>query len=469
MQLKRNNSPRTQAHDAPAHVMWPRIAVLSSVAVLIVIGLVMVYSASSILNIDAAMDPTADAVKQLFYAAVGIAACAAIGRFVPYHWWRGGLTWAFFAISLVLLVLTAAIGTVGLGAQRWLTLGPINLQPSEFAKIGVLLVVAKIVADYRDGMLTQRQFLVSFGVLNILIVGLIYLAQSDLGTTIICFVGMIAILWIAEVETRIILVYVAGIVAVGGAGLSQGYRLERMLSFTHPWDDYYGSGYQIIHSMYAFAQGGIFGTGLGNSAEKYLYLPEAHTDFIFSIIGEELGLIGAFVVLAMFVLFLLGGLRMAQAAPDGFGTLLCASFAITIVFQAFLNIGCVIGALPITGKPLPFVSAGGSSLITSFIMVGIMLSISRASGESPEYQRRRASIHPVGWDDYGSEYRSASSMRRERATASVGRGVYAAMPTHNARARAQLGPARAHDARRTSQRVRPSVSSDYRYSWGRGR
>ena len=424
MQHNRNNSPRNQAHDAPAHVMWPRIAVLSSVAVLVVLGLVMVYSASSIMNIDAAMDPAADAVKQLVFAAAGIGACVVFSR-IPYRAWRGWFTWVFFIVSLGLLVLTAAIGTVGLGAQRWLTIGPVSLQPSEFAKIGVLLVVAKIVADYRDGALTSKQFVQFFVVMNILLVLLIYVAQSDLGTTIICFVGMVAIMWLAEVETRIISIYVVLFAGIGALGLSHGYRLQRLLSFTHPWDDYYGSGYQIIHSMYAFAQGGIFGTGLGNSAEKYLYLPEAHTDFIFSIIGEELGFIGAFLVLAMFVVFLLGGLRMAQAAPDGFGTILCGSFAIIIVFQAFLNMGCVIGVMPITGKPLPFVSAGGSSLIASFMMVGIMLAISRASGESPEHARRRASIRPVGWDDYGSEHRSALPMRRERPLPSYGRASYA--------------------------------------------
>jgi cell division protein FtsW len=380
--------------------MWPRIAVITSTFLLVVIGLVMVYSASSITNIASEVDAYADALKQLLYAVLGCGVCIVLARIVSYRAWQGLATWAWFAVSIGLLVLTAAIGTEELGAQRWVNIGPVSMQPSEFAKIGVLLAVAKLVDDYLNGALTPRQFRIFFGVFNLIIVGLIFVAQSDLGTTLICFVGMVAILWLAEIRLRFIGMYVAGVCALDCVGLMQGYRLQRLLIFTHPWDDYYGSGYQIIHSMYAFAQGGIFGSGLGNSAEKYLYLPEASTDFIFSVVGEELGLIGAIFIIGLFVAFLLGGLRMAQEAPDRFGAVLCGSFSIIIVFQAFLNIGCVIGLMPITGKPLPFVSAGGSSLIASLMMVGIMLSVSYASGESPVYQRRRESIRPVDFDEY---------------------------------------------------------------------
>jgi cell division protein FtsW len=254
-------------------------------------------------------------------------------------------------------------------------------------------------------------------------------------------------------------VYTVAFAVPAALGLTQGYRLERLLSFTHPWDDYYGSGYQIIHSMYAFAQGGLFGTGLGNSAEKYLYLPEASTDFIFAVIGEEMGLVGSLLVLGLFVALLLGGLRMAQAAPDRFGGVLCGAFAIIIVFQAFLNMGCVIGVLPITGKPLPFVSAGGSSLIASLIMVGIMLSVSFASGEPRVYRERREEIHPVGWDDYG----------RERTTGRYRGYASAALPPRSIRGAAGASTRmRAYpgDARYRQDRERGAYHS---LSRGRGR
>ena len=411
MQLKRNTSPRNTREGTPATVMWPRIAVITSTFLLVVTGLVMVYSASSIMNIVSEVDAYADALKQLLYAALGCGLCIVIARIVPHRIWQGPATWIVFAISIALLALTAAIGTEELGAQRWVNIGPVSMQPSEFAKIGVLLAVAKLVDDYLNGYLTPKQFRWFFAGFNLIIVLLIFVAQSDLGTTLICFVGMVAILWLAEVRLRFIGLYVAAVCGLGAVGLMQGYRLQRLLIFTHPQDDYYGSGYQIIHSMYAFAQGGIFGSGLGNSAEKYLYLPEASTDFIFAVVGEELGLIGALFIIGLFVVFLLGGLRMAQGAPDRFGAVLCGSFSIIIVFQAFLNIGCVIGLMPITGKPLPFVSAGGSSLIASLMMVGIMLSISYASGESPVYERRRENIRPVNWDDYDSGRPLARSSR----------------------------------------------------------
>ena len=401
MQLIRTRSPRSNKENTPATVMWPRIAVITSTILLVIIGLVMVYSASSISNIAEETAAYSDALKQLGFAAVGLMLCVALARLVPYHVWQGPLTWVVLGASVFLLALTAAIGTEELGAQRWVNIGPISLQPSEFAKIGVLLTVAKLMGDYQNGAISGKRFLTCFGIVNLLVAVLIYLAQSDLGTTMICIVGMMAILWLSEIQLRNIGVYLAVVGAFAALGLSKGYRAERLLSFMHPWDDYYGTGYQIVHSMYAFAQGGIFGAGVGNSAEKYLYLPEASTDFIFAVIGEELGLVGALFVIGLFIVFLVGGLRMAQEAPDGFGTVLCGSFTIIIVFQAFLNMGCVIGLMPITGKPLPFVSAGGSSLIASLMMVGIMLSVSYASGESPVYQRRRESIRPLDREDAG--------------------------------------------------------------------
>ena len=456
MQLKRNNSPRDNADNTPATVMWPRIAVISSVFLLVLIGLVMVYSASSIANIDAEVEVYADAVRQLGFAAAGVAACL-VFRLIPHGSWRGLPTVAFFGISLALLVLTAAIGTEELGAQRWVNIGPVSMQPSEFAKIGILLMVAKLVSDYQDGQLSNLAFSVLFLVLNVAIAALVLVMQSDMGTTLICVIGMIAILWLAEVSLKHLGIYVIGVGVVGYLGMQVGYRWERMMTFLDPWGDYYGTGYQIIHSMYAFAQGGVFGTGLGNSAEKYLYLPEASTDFIYSIIGEEFGLVGALFVLALFVVFLLGGLRMAQNAPDRFGAILCGSFSVIIVFQAFLNIGCVIGVMPVTGKPLPFVSAGGSSLITSLMMVGIMLSVSFASGESPEYARRRQNIRPVGWDD-GYDWRESRASgraeygNRARAGYRAGAAGFTMRPTY-----AQ------------SYRGVHALPASNRYSRGRGR
>ncbi len=386
MQLKRNTEPQYNEKQMPARVEWPRIMVIVCTLLLVLIGIVMVFSSSSITNIDAGTDVFSDARKQIIIALFGGACCFAIARFLPYELLRGPLAWILFGISLVLLVLTSLMGTEALGAQRWISLGPLNLQPSEFAKIGIMVFAVKLLADYQDGAMDTRHFLAYFIALNALIVVLVTLAQSDLGTTLICFVGLAVMLWLAEVKLSYFLVYLGSIVAAGIAALvTASYRVARVMTFLDPWADYYGNGYQIIHSMYAFAQGGLFGAGLGNSAEKYLYLPEASTDFIYAVIGEELGLIGALFVVALFVLFLIGGLKMAAAAPDRFGSVLCGSLAVIIVFQAFLNMGCAMGIMPVTGKPLPFISAGGSSLLASLLMVGIMLLVSHAAetGSSP--------------------------------------------------------------------------------------
>lgn len=393
--------------DVPAKVMWPRFLVIFSVTCLSLIGLVMVYSASSIEAIGEGGNPFSAALRQIVVTFIGAVLCALLARKLPYQIWLGRLTWVFWGVSIFLLLLTALIGVVGLGAQRWLSLGGFNLQPSEFAKIAFLLMSATILFQHFDKGLGWGVTIGRMLLLVITPLGFLFVTQSDLGTTLICIVGILSILWIAEIPLPVFIAIIIACIVFAIAASMVGYRSDRWSYLFDPWSDYYGSGYQLIHSFYAFAQGGLFGRGLGNSAEKYQYLPEAETDFIFAIIGEELGLIGALIVIVLFLLLLVGGLRMAQAAPDGFGTMICASFTIILVFQAFLNIGCVIGLIPTTGKPLPFISSGGSSLLASFIMVGIMLSVSYGSYDEARYRRRREDLRYVTARNSGRERRSS--------------------------------------------------------------
>ena len=197
---------------------------------------------------------------------------------------------------------------------------------------------------------------------------------------------------------RTILIVIGCLVVFAlGATVFSSYRGDRFL-YLNPWNDGengYGRGYQIIHSYYAFAEGGIFGTGLGNSREKYLYLPESETDFIYAIIGEELGLIGAVAIIIVWLVLLWAGMRIARAATDDFGAMISGALTIMLVFQAFLNIGCVIGVFPTTGKPLPFISSGGSSLIASFMMIGLILSVSEDTGGRSVYEGRRDDLRVV--------------------------------------------------------------------------
>jgi len=360
-------------------------------------GCVMIYSASSISAISEDIDSASYLIDQLRFVAVGIVAAIILWRFIPYHFWTGPAVWVIWGVAMILLVLTAATGIAALGAQRWLVIGPISMQPSEFVKIALVMLAARLFSDWRAGVVDGRTFITQVILFLAIPTGFLFATQSDLGTTAIIVLGIVAVMWLGEVPMRYILFVLGGAVAFALlATVFSSYRGGRFL-YLDPWNDGqngYGAGYQIIHSYYAFAEGGVFGVGLGNSREKYLYLPESETDFIFAIIGEELGLVGAVLVILAFLLFLWAGLRIARSAEDDFGAMMAGALTIMLVFQAFLNIGCVIGIFPTTGKPLPFVSSGGSSLIASYIMVGVILSVSRGGGKSV-YERRREDFRVV--------------------------------------------------------------------------
>ena len=383
--------------EAP-EILGPRLVMLLCVLGLTLLGFVMIYSASSISAISESIDSASYLFDQLKYAVVGIVAAVVLWKLIPYRVWAGPAVWVVWAVAIVLLVLTAVMGLSALGAQRWLRLGPISLQPSEFAKIAIVLVAARLFSDLRMHAIGFRAFAVGILVFVIIPTGFLFGTQSDLGTTAIIALGVLGVMWLGEVHWRVLLVVVVGLLlfAVGAVFLSS-YRGDRFL-YLNPWNDGeggYGRGYQIIHSYYAFAQGGIFGVGLGNSREKYLYLPESETDFIFAIIGEELGLIGALLVIVVFLLVLWAGMRIARSAYDDFGCMVAGALTIMLVFQAFLNIGCAIGLFPTTGKPLPFISSGGSSLIASFMMVGIVMAVSDGSSGKSIYEKRRDELRVV--------------------------------------------------------------------------
>ncbi|MBQ9043264.1 MAG: cell division protein FtsW [Eggerthellaceae bacterium] len=375
----------------------PRLVLLLVVLGLTLLGFVMIYSASSISAITEEGNQVSYLTDQLVFAVIGVVAAFVLWKVIPYHIWAGPAVWVIWGIAVVLLLLTALLGLTALGAQRWLLLGPISLQPSEFVKIALILMAARLFSDLRAGMVDMQTFIVQVIVLVIAPTGFLFITQSDLGTTAIIAVGVLAVMWLGEVPLRTMLITIAALVAFAAiAVFGSSYRGDRFL-YLNPWNDGQGgqgAGYQIIHSYYAFAEGGIFGSGLGNSREKYLYLPESETDFIFAIIGEELGLIGALVVIAAFLVLLWAGLRIARAASDDFGAMIAGALTIMLVFQAFLNIGCAIGVFPTTGKPLPFISSGGSSLIASFMMVGIIMAVSEDSGKDV-FERRREDLRVV--------------------------------------------------------------------------
>ncbi|MCH4220881.1 MAG: putative lipid II flippase FtsW [Eggerthellaceae bacterium] len=389
-------------------IVIPRVILIVAVFALTVIGLMMVYSSSSIEAIDAGTNPLSGLAKQCGVTLFAIALCAVIARCIPYYVWLDKVLNVFWGISILLLILTMVMGTRMLGAQRWLVIGPINFQPSEFAKVVIVLTMARIVYKARTDNRSLGWIASNSAIYVLLLLLLIYVAQSDLGTTAICLVGILTVLILGDMPWQPLAILVAVICVLGFAAIFLvGYRSDRM-AFLNPQADALGSGYQLIRSFYAFGSGGLFGVGIGNSTEKYLYLPESDTDFIFAILGEELGLVGAFVVIVLFVAILIAGFKIARKAPDMFGTMVAGGCTAMLVFQAFLNIGCVIGIFPTTGKPLPFISSGGSAMIGSYLLVAMILSVSFASGSSSGiFDRRRDDLRIIHADQ-------ASSSDRER-------------------------------------------------------
>ena len=389
---------KVRTADVAPDVAGPRLVLLVVVLGLTLLGFVMIYSASSISAITEEGGEASYLVDQLVFAIIGIAAAFVLWKVIPYEVWATNVIWIVWGVAIALLFLTAVMGIAALGAQRWLVLGPISLQPSEFAKIAIVLMAAYQFSNLRAGFSDIRQFITTILVCVILPTMFLYATQSDLGTTVIIAAGILAVMWFGEVPLRVVLITVGALAvfAVLAVVLSS-YRSDRFL-FLNPWNDGdngRGNGYQLVHSYYAIAEGGLFGVGLGNSREKFLYLPESETDFIFSIICEELGMVGALAVIAAFIVLLWAGLRIARAASTDFGSMMAGSLIVMLVFQAFLNIGCAIGVFPTTGKPLPFISSGGSSLIASFMMVGLILAVSEGSSRQAIAERRRNEMRVI--------------------------------------------------------------------------
>ncbi|MCI8340247.1 MAG: FtsW/RodA/SpoVE family cell cycle protein [Eggerthellaceae bacterium] len=375
----------------------PRMALILAVLALLLIGLVMVYSASSVNALSEGGSAMGGFVSQVVYAVLGIAAAFVVWQIIPYHAWVGRFVWVVWGVSMGLLVLTAIMGSTGYGAQRWLELGPVRFQPSEFVKIALVLVAVRVFFDIRGGTAEARMSVIRVLLFIVVPLFFLYQTQSDLGTTLICIVGILAVMWLGGVKPYILItVVVLGVAFMVFAVFGTGYRSGRLV-YLDPWNDGqggYGTGYNIIRSYYAFAEGGLFGVGLGNSHEKYQYLFASDSDFIFAVVGEELGLVGALTVIILFLVMLVAGLRISSMCPDAMGSVIAGAFTTMLVFQAFLNIGCTIGVFPTTGKPLPFISSGGSSMIASLAMVGFILSVSK--GDDPATRRGNLRAVRVG-------------------------------------------------------------------------
>jgi len=279
------------------------------------------------------------------------------------------------AVALLVLVLVAGISVTG--SKRWLSLGPFTLQVSEFAKFAVIVALAAVLDKKRRLLGDFGHFLAPVAVI-LGIVGLGVMLEPDLGTTVVIAAAGLAVMMASHAPTRFTLAVAGGSVAAGGVmALAEPYRFARITGFLDPWADAAGTGYQLIQGYLALGTGGLFGVGLGASRARWFFLPNAHTDFIFAIIGEETGLVGAAAVLALFLILTLAGWAVSSRAPDDFGRMLAAGITAWFAVQAIVNIGGVLGVMPITGITLPFVSYGSSALVVSMAALGVLANIAQ--------------------------------------------------------------------------------------------
>ncbi|MCU1454967.1 MAG: FtsW [Acidimicrobiales bacterium] len=366
------------------------------VTVLNMIGLVMVLSASSVTALRQTGTPWSYFEKQAMWTVFGLVALAVFMYVDVGFWRRHAKLWLAGAFGLLVLVLVPGIGASANGATRWIAVGPLQIQPSEFAKFALLIFVADLLADradlIRDWRWTLAPVLVYLGGAAALI-----MMQPNLGTTVILATMVLAMLYAAGTPlTPLTGVTLVGVAAAAFSVASTPFRRARFLRFLDPWKDPSNTGYQTIQSMVGLADGGLLGKGLGSSRAKWGFLPYAHTDFIFAIIGEEFGMIGG--VIVVFLFLTLGGIGAwaATRARDRFGMLVAVGVTAWMMVQAIINIGAVIGILPITGVPLPFLSFGGSSLLVNLAATGLLLNVSRHPVADSRPSRRRRSAVSVG-------------------------------------------------------------------------
>ncbi len=360
--------PKQQTYD---HLLFIVVLVLMG------LGLVMVYSSSALVAETRYQVSSYYFLKKQAFC-MGLAMLVLLGAMiVPYTFWRKMCyVLLLFSIILLALVFFPALGKRAGGACRWLNLSGFSFQPAEFAKLALILYLAHFLAKKVDDIEDMKAiFLPLFIVLGVSF--LLIVKQPDLGTGVVIVLIAFSLVFAAGAKKRQ-LFGIAGLfsLCLGGLIWLVRYRLQRILVFMNPWKDPAGKGYQMVQSFCALGAGGWFGQGLGQGIQKCGYLPEAHTDFIFSVIGEELGFIGTFAVLVLFGIFIWRGFLIARRAKDPFARWLALGITCLIGCQAFINIGVAIGILPTKGLALPFISFGGSSLIVNALAVGMLLNIS---------------------------------------------------------------------------------------------
>ncbi|MFL5814881.1 MAG: putative lipid II flippase FtsW [Bdellovibrionia bacterium] len=357
------------------------LVLLMTVGAMVVFGLLMVYSSSYIFAQEKTGDGFSFIKKQMLYALVGFGGLFGICRIDYRNWFKWAYPFLGVSIGLLIMVLIPGVGTKVLGAQRWIRLGPFGFQPGELAKFAVIVFASSQLARKSDRIHTVAAGIVS-PFLVPLPAMLLLLMQPDFGTTVMITVVMFTLMFLAGVPKR----FLGGIILLGATvgswlALSSPYRRARVMTYLDPWKDPGGKGFQILQSLTGIHNGHFWGVGLGNGKEKLFYLPEAHNDFIFAVIGEELGFVGIVVVVVAFLYLIYRGLNIAfncqKQYQDRFGMLLASGITLALGLQGFVNMAVVMGLLPTKGLTLPFISYGGSALMIDLFAVGVLLSVAR--------------------------------------------------------------------------------------------
>jgi cell division protein FtsW len=357
----------------------PDLFLFAVVLALLVLGLIIVTSASA----PESLSDTGGAsvfhygFRQLVFACLGLILMLVMMRF-PYQYLKRFTIPV--AVSSIVFLIIVLVFEAKKGSHRWINFGFFNFQASDYAKLAVIMFMAHYLTEIKKGV---HNFII--GVLIPLacvsVICLLIMMEPDLGTTIVIFATFMMMLFAGGARVRhLTFLSLIGLSAGTVMAMSADYRFKRLVAFLNPWKDPQGDGWQIIQSLYALGSGGPFGAGLGMGRQKFHYLPEAHTDYIFSILGEELGLLGTATVLALFFFLAWRGYKIAISCQDNYGRMLATGITSYLVFQALLNIGVVTSSIPVTGITLPFLSYGGSSLIVSLFSIGILLNISKNTG-----------------------------------------------------------------------------------------
>jgi len=366
-------------------VVMPRLHrpdwwLLIATAGLVGLGIVMVFNASYFYALDRSGDPYFFFRKHLVAIAMGTTLAVGASQLRLEVFERAAYVLMPIALLSLLVVLIPDVGLVRGGARRWIGIGGFSIQPSEWAKIALVLYLARSIARRGDKMLSF-----SVGVLpHLIVVGifvLLIIVQPDFGTAAILGLLLMAMLFAGGARARHLLgLALPGLLLASVMVMHAGYRMRRIMAFLDPWRYSQDIAFQLVQSLIAFGSGGVMGVGLGQSKQKLFFLPEAHTDFIFALVGEELGLIGVLLVLGLFGLLGIRGFRVALRHPDRFASLLAFGLTLVLLLEAVVNVGVVLGLLPTKGLALPFLSCGGSAIMVALVQVGILTALSRQTG-----------------------------------------------------------------------------------------